>query len=295
MTRPGPARPAAAAAASDHPDEDLLDGYATGSVDQVTAWSVEAHVTICGRCRSTVAAQVGPARLARNREAMLVRVATDKSQVRRLLARCGVPDHVLRLVTVTPSLRLSWILSVVGVLAVVCGEALLATHLSRGPMPSTAAPVLLPFLLTAPLLVLASVAGAFLPWFDPAYSLAVAAPFSGFTLLLARSVCALATSLVPVVVAGFVVPGPGWLPAALLLPSLSLCAVALAGAVTVGPRAAAIIAAALWTVPVVWVGVVQSPELAVQWRGQVACVGVLVAAVAVLFMRRARFEIGWAG
>jgi hypothetical protein len=212
-----------------------------------------------------------------------------------LLARCGVPDHVLRLVTVTPSLRLSWILSVVGVLAVVCGEALLATHLSRGPMPSTAAPVLLPFLLTAPLLVLASVAGAFLPWFDPAYSLAVAAPFSGFTLLLARSVCALATSLVPVVVAGFVVPGPGWLPAALLLPSLSLCAVALAGAVTVGPRAAAIIAAALWTVPVVWVGVVQSPELAVQWRGQVACVGVLVAAVAVLFMRRARFEIGWAG
>ena len=56
----------------------------------------------------------------------------------------------------------------------------------------------------APLLVLAGVAAAFLPMFDPAYRLAVAAPFSGFTLLLVRAVSALAAALVPVVGAAFV-------------------------------------------------------------------------------------------
>ena len=98
-----------------------------------------------------------------------------------------------------------------------------------------------------------------------------------------------------VVVAAFVVPGPAWLPAALLLPSLALCAVALAAAAVVGPRAAAVTAGALWVLPVLWVGVAQSPLLAVQWRGQAACAAVLAAAVAVLVVRRDRFEIGWAG
>ncbi len=296
MTGPNPDLPGRAAAAGDHPGEDLLDGYATGSVDQVTAWSVEAHLTTCRGCRAVVSSHVDPARSARNREVMLVRVATtDGSRTRRLLSRCGVPEHVLRLLTATPSLRLSWILSVVGVLAVVAGEGLLAAHVSGPPVGANSAQVLLPFLLVAPLLVLATVAGAFLPWFDPAYRLAVAAPFSGFALLLVRSVCALATALVPVVVAAFVVPGPGWLPAALLLPSLALCAVALAAAAVVGPRAAAVTAGALWALPVLWVGLAHSPQLAVQWRGQAACAVVLVAAVAVLVVRRDRFEIGWAG
>jgi hypothetical protein len=296
MTGPNPDLPRRAAAAGDHPDEDLLDRYATGSVDQVTAWSVEAHLTACARCRQAVSPLVDPARLSRNREVMLVRVATtDGGRVRQLLSRCGVPDHVLRLLTATPSLRLSWMLSVVGVLAVVAGEGLLSAYVSGGPVVPHHAQVPLLFLLVAPLLVLATVAGAFLPWFDPASSLAVAAPFSGFVLLLLRSVSALATALVPVVVAAFVVPGPGWLPAALLLPSLALCAVALAVAVVVGPRAAAVTAGAAWVVPVLWVGVAQSPQLAVQWRGQAACAVVLVAAVAVLVVRRDRLEIGWAG
>jgi hypothetical protein len=292
MTGPDPGLPGRAAGA--HPGRDLLDGYAVGAVDQVTAWSVEAHVATCGRCRSTVSAQVEPRRLARNREGMLVRVATtDSGRVPRLLSRCGIPDHVLRLLTATPSLRLSWLLSVVGVLAVVAGEGLLAAYVSGGPVVPHGAQVPLLFLLVAPLLVLATVAAAFLPWFDPACSLAVAAPFSGFTLLLVRTFCALATALVPVVVAAFVVPGPGWLPAALLLPSLALCAVALATAAVVGPRAACVIAGALWAAPVLWLGAARSPQLAVQWHGQAASAVLLLAAVAVLVVRRDRFEIGW--
>ena len=197
-----------------------------------------------------------PQRLARNRSVLLVRAAIpDGGRMGRLLRRCGVPDHLLRLLAATPSLRRSWLLSVVGVLAVVAGEAAAVRYgwipasrpgrLAGYPDPA----VLAPFLLVAPLLVLAGVAAAFLPMFDPAHRLAVAAPFSGFTLLLVRAVSALAAALVPVAGAAFVVPGPGWLPVALLLPSLALCAFALAAATVVDPRAAAVTAGALWALP----------------------------------------------
>ena len=129
----------------------------------------------------------------------------------------------------------------------------------------------------APLLVLAGVAAAFLPMFDPAYRLAVAAPFSGFTLLLVRTVSALAAALVPVVGAAFVVPGPGWLPAALLLPSLALCAFALAAATVVDPRAAAVTAGALWALPALLLAATHVPLAVVQRHAQVACAAVLCA------------------
>jgi hypothetical protein len=283
------------AAVGDHPGEELLAGYAAGAADRVVAWSVEAHLGVCAPCRSAVSTQVDPARMARNRAVLLVRVATvDGGLGRRLLTRCGVRDHVLRLLAATPSLRLSWLLSVVGALAVVTGEAVLAAYISVGPAGPSDGQALLPFLLGAPLLVLAAVAAAFLPVFDPAYRLAVAAPFSGYTLLLVRAVCTLAAALIPVVAAAFVVPGPGWLPAALLLPSLALCAFALAAAAVVGPRAAAAAAGALWAVPVLWVATAHPPLVVVQWHGQLACAAVLLTAAAVVVLRRDRFDLGWA-
>jgi hypothetical protein len=302
---PGPDQPGAAVAG--HAGEDLLASYAAGTVDGVAAWSVEAHLAACARCRSGLSAQVDPARLARNRSVLLVRAALPEGgRLRRLLGRCGVPDHLLRLLAATPSLRRSWLLAVIGVLAVMAGEAAavrygwipadgsrsLAVGYGRlAGYPGQA--VLSPFLLVAPLLVLAGVAAAFLPVFDPACRLAVAAPFSGFTLLLARSVSALAAALVPVVVAAFVVPGPGWLPVALLLPSLALCAFALAAATVVGPRAAAVTAGILWAVPVLLLAADQVPLVVVQRNAQFACAAVLCAGAAVLLARRDRFELGW--
>jgi hypothetical protein len=147
--------------------------------------------------------------------------------------------------------------------------------------------------LAAPLLALASVAAAFLPLFDPAYRLAVAAPFSGFTLLLARTVTALATALVPAVGAAFAVPGPGWLPAAFLLPSLAVCATALAAVTVVGPLAAAALAGALWVAPVLLLAVAHLPLTVVGWRGQAIAAAVLLTAVAVLSLRRDHVEFGW--
>jgi hypothetical protein len=286
--------------AAGHAEADLLAGYAAGTVQTVAAWSVEAHLTGCARCRAALSAHVDAERLARNRSVLLVRAALGEGgRVRRLLCRCGIPDHLLRLLAETPSLRRSWLLSVVGVLAVVAGEAAALRPgwvPARGPVGVAGYPepaVLATFLLVAPLLVLAGVAAAFLPMFDPAYRLAVAAPFSGFTLLLVRTISALAAALVPVAGAALAVPGPGWLPVALLLPSLALCAFALAAATVMEPRGAAVTAGALWAVPALLLAVTNLPLVIVGRNAQSACAAVLCACAVVLFARRDRFELGW--
>lgn len=278
-----------------HASRDLLAGYAAGAVGEPAAWSVEAHLMDCAACRTALGAEADPARLARNRSVLLVRAAVGGDGLaNRVLRRCGIPGHLVRLIAATPSLRRSWLLSVAGVLAVVIGEALLV-RLGRGIGPGyPPGQLVLPFLLAAPLLVLASVAAAFLPLFDPAYQLTVAAPFSGFTLLLVRAVSALAAALVPVACAAFAVPGPGWLPAAFLLPSLAVCAVALAAVTVVGPVPAAVVAGAVWVAPVLLLDSSRLPLAAVDWHGQAACAAVLLGAAAVLFLRRDRFESGWA-
>ena len=294
---PGPAGPVPAA--DGHPDEDFLAGYAAGTVDEVGAWSAEVHLTGCARCRSVLSAHVDAERLARNRSVLLARAAIgEEGRARRVLRRCGLPDHVLRLLAATPSLRRSWLLSVMAVLAVVAGEAAAARYgwipaVGPGGIAGYPGQFLAPFLLVAPLLVLAGVAAAFLPMFDPAYLLAVAAPFSGFTLLLVRSVSALAPALVLAVAAAFAVPGPGWLPVALLLPSLAVCAFALAAATVVDPRAAAVMAGVLWVLPVLWLAADNVPLLTVRPGAQFVCAGVLGASAVVLLARRDRFELGW--
>jgi hypothetical protein len=297
---PGPAEPVAGA--DGHPGEDLLASYAAGTAGTVVAWSVEAHLPGCARCRSALSVHADAERLARNRSVLLTRAAIgDGGRARRVLRRCGIPDYVLGLLAAAPSLRRSWLLSVVGALAVVAAEAVAVrygwiqagrpSHLGGYPGPGTLAP----FVLVAPLLVLAGVAVAFLPMFDPACRLAVAAPFSGFTLLLVRSVSALAAALIPVVAAAFFLPGPGWLPVALLLPSLALSAFALAVATVLDPRTAAVAAAILWLVPVLLLttATARGPLLIVQPDAQFVCAAVLCACAVVLYLRHDRFEWGW--
>jgi hypothetical protein len=282
-----------------HAGTEEMASYAAGTLEPVAVWSVEAHLTACDQCRSALSVHVDAQRLARNRSVLLVRAALgDGGRVQRLLCRCGVPGHLLRLLGATPSLRRSWLLSVAGVLAVMTAEAAAVGHgwlpgWSGGPAGYPGPAVLAPFLLVAPLLVLAGVAVAFLPWLDPACQLAVAAPFSGFTLLLARAVSALAAALVPVVGAAFLLPGPGWLPVALLLPSLALCALALAAATVMDPRGAAVGAGALWTVAMLLLATSSGPLQLVHRNAQFVSGAVLCVAVAVLLTRRNRFDLGW--
>jgi len=290
--------PEPVAGANRHPSADLLAGYADRGIDEVVAWSVEAHVASCAECRTTVSAHVDGERLARNRSVLLALTAIpDGGWGWRLAWRCGIPDHLLRLVAATSSLRRSWLLAVVGVLTVVTGEAVLVHHLwpPGGVSPHGASAAgLAPFLLFGPLLVLAGVAGAFVPALDPSYRLAVAAPFSSLTLLLVRALSALVAALVPVVCAAFVIPGPVWLPAALLLPSLAVCALALAAVTAVGPVRAVVVSGVLWAVPVVLLALGRSPLETVQSHGQAFCAVVLVVAAGVVFIRRDRLEMGWA-
>jgi hypothetical protein len=298
-----PEDPARLAAADWHVPHRVLAGYAGGLVGDVDAWSVESHLEGCVSCRDALSAEVDGERLARNRAVVLGLVALPKQgPLARVLGRCGVPEHVLRLLTATPSLTRSWLLSIMGVLVLVTGEAALARwwvpgglgHPGVVQLRGDGVPGLVPFLLVGPLLVLASVATAYVPLFDPSYRLTVAAPLSGFTLLLVRTVSAVAVTLVPVVGAAFVVPGPGWLPAALLLPSLALCAVALAAGELFGPVPAALGAGVVWVGAVVVATTSWSSPAVVGWLGQVLCAVVLVAAAASVYARRDRFELGWA-
>jgi len=79
----------------------------------------------------------------------------------------------------------------------------------------------------------------------------------------------------------------------LLLPSLALCAVALAAATVTDPRAAAVAAGALWALPVLLLAVAHVPLAIVQRNAQVACAAVLCASAVVLLLRHDRFDIGW--
>jgi hypothetical protein len=299
MTSPYPDPAGSMASTGGHATRDILARYAAGTVETVAVWSVEAHLTGCAGCRSALSALVDAGRLARNRSVLLVRIALPRSgPLRRLLCRCGIPDYVLDLVAATPSLTWSWLLSVAGVLAVVTGEAAAVRYdwipvggqsgLAGNPSPGALAP----FLLIAPLLVLAGVAAAFLPVLDPGYRLAIAAPFSGIKLLLIRAISALIAALVPVACATLIVPGPGWLPVALLLPSLALCGFALAAASIVDSRAAVVIAGMLWTVPALLLATWHVPLAIVQRNAQLACAAVLCACAVVLYLRRDRFEVG---
>ncbi len=302
-----------AAWAEGHASDELLASYGAGTVATVALWSLEAHLSGCARCRSALSLYADPGRLARNRSVLLARAALpDDGRIRRLFRRCGIPDYLLDLLAATPSLRLSWLLSVVGVLAVVTVEAAAVRYrwipgagrpgpagtLNTRMLATSPAPlnpeVLATFLLVGPLLVLAGVAAAFLPVFDPAYRLAVAAPFSGVRLLLVRTVCALTAALVPVACAAFVVPGPPWLPVGLLLPSLALCAFALAAATIVGPRAAVATAGVLWLLPALLLAVTDGPLRIVQSTAQFACAALLCISAVVLFLRHDRFDLGWA-
>jgi hypothetical protein len=295
MTSSFPDQVGSAGAAAGHLGEGVLAAYATDRLDDVAVWSAEAHLAACPECRLGLSGFVDQDRLARNRSVLLVAAAVGKPGVAgRLLSQMGVPDHLLGLLAATPSLRRSWLLSVVGVLAVVTGESVLVSHLYGAPGPAGSHwGVLVPFLLVGPLLVLAGVALAFLPCFDPSHQLAAAAPFPGLTLLLARTVSALMAAVVPVVVAAFVVPGPRWLPAALLVPCLAVCCLALAAVTVVGPTAGAVVSAAAWVLPVVLVAASHAALTVVQWHGQLVWASVAVTTAVVAFVRRDRLEMGW--
>jgi hypothetical protein len=288
---------------------DLVAAYVAGALDPVTAWSVEAHLPGCVRCRGVLEGRVDAGRLARNRDVLLTRVALRRpGAVERALARAGLPPHVWRLLAVTPSLRAPWLAGVALVLATTIGVSWLAEGrpLAAAGTPAAGWPAgwpdawlggtLLPFLLLVPLLPLAGVAVAFDARFDPAAGVLAAAPVSGARLFFTRAVAVIGAALFPTVVAALALPVSAWLALLVVLPALAVSTAGLALSLVMPPLRAVLCAGGGWAGLVIGCGyAANAPQLAYGPAGQLACAVVLAAAAGTLCSRQHRLDLTPAG
>lgn len=270
-----------------HVDSSLLERYISADLDDVRAASIEAHVIACPECRARLATGVDPARIERVwRE---VKDSIDKprrSLIEILLMKCGVRGYVARLIATTPALTASWLIavSVALVWAVVAARAG-----SKG---------VLVFLVIAPLIPLAGIVFAFGPRIDPTYEVGVAAPMHGFRLLVLRAGCVLGTTLILVGIASIGLPDIGWKAVAWLVPAVAVSLATIALATWIDHQ---------WAGAIVGFGWVAVTSLSPFWRrgvptldriaafdpsGQLLLIVLIGVAVAVLLLRRGRFDVG---
>jgi hypothetical protein len=263
-----------------HADPKILDSYASGRLDVASAYSLEAHLLACGRCRASLSPLMQPAVVARIWSEIEEAVdAPRPGSVERLLRRFGLPDHLSRLLAATPSLRLSWLAGV----GVALSFALLA---ARGDHAGVVV-----FLAMAPLIPVAGVAAAFGPGIDPTYEVGVAAPLRSFRLLLIRSTAVLAASIVLVGGAAFALPRLDWTAAAWLLPAIALTLATLAASTVAEPLPSAAGVAFGWIFAVTLVGHLAGNGVAAfHTTGQVLCLGLAAVAGLVLTRRSEAFD-----
>lgn len=256
-----------------HAETATLARYAEGAVDAVTAASVEAHLARCSQCRAELVPYADTSRLDRTwREVLDVLDTPRTTFAERVLRLLRVRDTYARLLAATPSLRTSWLLSVLLVVT-------FAVATGRGTERD------LVFLLVAPLVPVAGVAAAYGPRIDAAYEIAVAAPFGGLRLLLLRSVAVLSASVVLCGAAGVFVPGVDgveW-----LLPALALSVATLALTTATTPPVAAAAVGLAWVTYVRFRVADPADGLT-----QVLAAGLLAVALVVLALRAGRIEVG---
>lgn len=197
-----------------HVDEPTVRRYQSGAADRVTAASLETHLTECGQCRGFLA--VDAEWLERSWSGVADRVLPEPpSWVERGLTLSGVPSHIARLLAVTPSLRISWLLAVAGTL-------LFSALASR-----TGAEGWDLFLVIAPLIPVAGVAVAYGRLVDPSHEMTVSAPFDPVRLLLLRTMAVTASAVVLSLAVDLATNTPAatgvW-----LLPTLALTVITLA-------------------------------------------------------------------
>ena len=194
--------------------------------------------------------------------------------------RCGTPEHSARLVVSTPSLTLSWLVSV----AVTMGFAVVASHVFGGGN--------LPFLTAAPIVPVAGIALSFGRSLDPTWEVGRATPTGGFHLTMIRSAAVLAVSLTVAGVASPALPRAGWIAAGWLVPALALTLLTLALSTT--PASTTTVAAWVSTAWIAGVaitaGVAADPVAAFDAGGQVALSLVAVLSAIVLRTRQDAFE-----
>ena len=262
-----------------HVDEETLQHYSAGQVTAVIAASTEAHLTACATCRARLAPAVPAPRLDAIWRAVDDRVDEESLPwFERLLVRVGVGQDTARLLAATPSLTSSWL----GALAAAIAFAAVAADVSsRG---------LFAFLTVAPMLPVAGVAAAYGRHADPAYELAVAAPYSMLRLLLLRSVAVVSATIALTAVGGLILADRGWTAAAWLLPAIALTSVTLLLSSRVQPVTAATAVLGAWVVAVAVAWQATDSRLAAfGGAGQLAAAAVTVLCLAVLLTQRQAF------
>ncbi|SDH83454.1 zf-HC2 domain-containing protein [Nonomuraea jiangxiensis] len=229
-----------------HIPDDLRGSYLEGTLEPALAMSVDAHLDRCAECRAAVPydkdwLEASWARL----ETKLVTPRPGLSE--RFLWHVGVPDHLARLLSATPTMSRAWLAAVVAVLAF----AVLAAREQAEFLPA--------FLIAAPVLPLAGIALAYGPRVDPVHELVAATPMSGPRLLLARATAVLTVSVVLAGIASPLLPAPPGMSAAWLLPALA----AGAGCLALSNRLPVPIAAL--AVGGVWLAIVGAGRLFGDW------------------------------
>jgi len=267
---------------SSHIEAQLLVAYVRGDVRAPDAYSIEAHVVDCAVCQAAIAQLVAPGRLQRTWKDIEDRLDAPRAgMVEWVLGALGVPAHLARLLSVTPSLSVSWLGAVAVALAV---AVVAAQHSQRG---------LLLFLCVAALLPLAGVAVAFGQGLDPAHEVAVAAPFSSVRLVLLRAAVVLPATIGLAGLAALALPGVGWSAAAWLLPALGLTALSLGLATFIAPARAFACVTGGWLLLVALSQVQPGDRLAAFGPAAQAAFAILAAsAVIVLAVRRDHLNAG---
>ena len=270
-----------------HADPGTLADYSGGTLDDVQATSLEAHLLTCDRCRNALASAAPTEMMDRVWGGVVETIdAPRRSIVERLLLALRIPEHVARLLVATPSLRMSWLVAE----ALALGFAVIGANGASARDEDVA---LFLFLVVAALLPVAGVAVAFGPGVDPAYEIGAAAPMRADRLLLIRAAAVLVTSMSITALAALALPGLDAIAAAWLLPALGLTVATLALGTWLRPFVAAGVVALGWVAVAAGAAVSAQDRFAVfRPAAQVACLIVIGASGVVLAHRHTVYEGG---
>lgn len=245
-----------------HLSGEQVESYATSTIDEPAAWSVEKHVERCSTCAAALSAACTRPALQRVRTQVL-RAAQPSSR------------RPLQLV-LSPTLRLAWPVAV-GVV-VLATTALDFLHATRFPA----------LFLVAPLLPLAGIAASCAPSWDSSSELVASTPTSALRLLLLRSAATLGLSVPALLLTGLLVDAS---PLPWLLPSAALVGMALALSAWLRVEVATALAAAVWGVVALGPAALdrQMPVAMTETAAPAWC-AVLLAAIALLVLGRHSYE-----
>jgi hypothetical protein len=201
-----------------HLEQETVRRYQSGVIDRVGSASVEAHLKSCAECRSLLA--VDEEWVDRSWMGIADRVEPGRpGSAERVLTLVGVPGWMARLVSVSPALRMPFLLA----LLLVTGFAVAASN--SNPANDTYRI----FLMVAPLLPVAGVAVAYGRLVDPAFEMTMVTPVNTLRLLMIRAATVLTVAICLGLISWPLVPAPTSVGAsAWLIPSLGLTLATLA-------------------------------------------------------------------